>query len=70
MRRPRGWCGTGPPISQAGADHAEAEASGRQVWIEARVAPDPSLKREDGGRPPAKLRGPRPGSEPVERSDP
>jgi hypothetical protein len=42
MSWPWNWHGTGPVISQAEADrlHAEAEASGHQIWIEARVEPE------------------------------
>jgi hypothetical protein len=42
----RHWYGTGPAISQAGADpvHAEAEAYGYRTGIEARVVPEPELE--------------------------
>jgi hypothetical protein len=43
MSWPWHWYGTGPAISQAESDrlHAEAEAAGYQVFIEARVVPEP-----------------------------
>ena len=41
MNSPRHWYVTGQLISQADRLHAEEAASGCQIWIEARVEPEP-----------------------------
>jgi hypothetical protein len=43
MSWPWHWYGTGPAISQAEADrlHAQADACGYQICIDARIEPEP-----------------------------
>ena len=46
MSWPWNWYGAGPAITQAEADrlHAEAAADGYQIWIEARIEPEPETE--------------------------
>jgi hypothetical protein len=45
MSWPWHWYGTGPVISQdeAARIHAVVKAAGYQIWIEARIEPEPEL---------------------------
>jgi hypothetical protein len=46
MSWPSNWRGLGPAISRAEADRlrAEAAANGHEIWIEARVGPEPEAE--------------------------
>ncbi len=46
MSWPWNWYGTGPAISQAESDrlHAEAAVNGHEIWIEARIEPQPEAE--------------------------